>query len=100
MKQPFHVKGVQYAQHAHAGLKQPTQHPTMCRTTKLSCGVGYCGGEFTLPIRLTTTSSFYKRYFRSCLPMPLYLFGPQQDGASSHYGRCVRDHLSRTFPNR
>lgn len=24
----------------------------------------------------------------------------QQDGAPSHYGRCVRDHLDRTFPNR
>lgn len=23
----------------------------------------------------------------------------QQDGAPSHYGRCVRDHLDRTFPN-
>ncbi|GFQ70916.1 transposable element Tcb1 transposase [Trichonephila clavata] len=24
----------------------------------------------------------------------------QQDGASSQYGRCVLDHLERTFPNR
>ncbi|GFV66719.1 hypothetical protein TNCV_3319491 [Trichonephila clavipes] len=32
-KQSFQLRGVQYAQRAHVGLKQPTQHPTTSRTT-------------------------------------------------------------------
>lgn len=63
-------------------------------------------GPYLLPPRLD--SAKYLVFLQEVLPELLtnvpspvrHRMWFQQDGAPSHYGACVRDHLNRTFPNR
>ncbi|GFU81626.1 hypothetical protein TNCV_4927571 [Trichonephila clavipes] len=99
MKQPLHVKGVQYAQHAHVDLKQPKQHPTMCVCAaqnssllmcgRVSSGRAYLVHSLTASTDSTSISSFCKRYFQHCLPMSLHMFGAETGQGPHLIMECV-----------